>query len=714
MDVKVLYDPSWSDHLALEVKCSLNALRPHYILNESSCNKVIWGNRDSKQIDQYHKSCNEKLRDLDFPFELSHCCDAMCDKVEHRSVIDKMYSDIIHILCKAAVDSFDCKYRSHKKCVVGWNRHVYPAHREARVQFQLWCSLGRPRSGPVYDKMTETRRIFKSKLKWCQNNAEQVKMDVLAIQHTKKNFKSFWKETSKLNPRPYTPLSVDGFGESLDIANMFVSKFKVVPSDRPPVVPRVLTAVAQKSNSLPSVSFSAKGVASTISKMTRGKSPGHDGISIEHLRHAGVHLPRVLAMFFTFCLRHSYVPDECTKAVVVPVIKNKTGDPSDSSNYRPISLATTIAKVLDSMLDQQLCKHLKISDAQFGFRAGLSTETAILCLKHTVRYYTDRRTPVYGCFLDLSRAFDLVSYDRLWEKLRSTSLPEEIISVFDYWYSNQVNVVRWANVLSDEYRLECGVRQGGLTSPRLFNLYINELIEGLSSTSVGCTIDGTCINNISYADDMVLLSPSISGLRKLVGMCEEYAVTHGLRYNAKKSELLVFQPRNVKVDTVPSVKLNGTPLNRVTQVKYLGHWVTEDLADDMDVERERRALAVRGNMLARRFKKCSGEVKCTMFRAYCLSFYSCALWVSCTQRALSALRVQYNNVLRMLLGLPRFCSASGMFLEARIDGFHAILRKRAASLLHRVRASSNSILRVIADRLDSPFLRHWIALHVSK
>ncbi|KAJ8724563.1 hypothetical protein PYW08_016037 [Mythimna loreyi] len=134
----------------------------------------------------------------------------------------------------------------------------------------------------------------------------------------------------------------------------------------------------------------------------------------------------------------------------------------------------------------------------------------------------------------------------------------------------------------------------------------------------------------------------------------------------------------------------------------------------MDVFWERRALAFRGNMLARRFKKCSGEVTCTMFRAYCLTFYSCALWVSRTQRARSAQCVQYNNVLRMLLGLPRCCSASGMFLEARIYGFHAIMRKRAASLLHRVRASSISILRVIADRLDSPFLRHWITLHVSK
>lgn len=61
------------------------------------------------------------------------------------------------------------------------------------------------------------------------------------------------------------------------------------------------------------------------------------------------------------------------------------------------------------------------------------------------------------------------------------------------------------------------------------------------------------MNNISYADDMVLLSPSIGGLRKLVRVCESYAEAHGLRYNAKKSELLVFKGRGKSYETVPSV-----------------------------------------------------------------------------------------------------------------------------------------------------------------
>ncbi|XP_063635034.1 uncharacterized protein LOC134805719 [Cydia splendana] len=116
------------------------------------------------------------------------------------------------------------------------------------------------------------------------------------------------------------------------------------------------------------VRFTAKEVAKVIHSITRGKSPGHDGLSVEHLQHAGPHISRVLAMLFSLCVSHSYLPPDLMRTVVVPVVKNKTGDMSDTNNYRPISLATIIAKVFDGMLNIQLDKHLSLHDNQFGFR----------------------------------------------------------------------------------------------------------------------------------------------------------------------------------------------------------------------------------------------------------------------------------------------------------------------------------------------------------
>lgn len=120
--------------------------------------------------------------------------------------------------------------------------------------------------------------------------------------------------------------------------------------------------------------FSAKQVSKVIIKMGKGKSPGHDSLSIEHLKHAGVHLRRLLAMFLTLCISHSYLPTNIMKRVV-PIVKNSAGYISDPSNYRPISLATVIAKVLDSLLEKELDNILQLHDAQFGFRPKLSTES---------------------------------------------------------------------------------------------------------------------------------------------------------------------------------------------------------------------------------------------------------------------------------------------------------------------------------------------------
>ncbi|KAJ8707839.1 hypothetical protein PYW07_011516 [Mythimna separata] len=292
-------------------------------------------------------------------------------------------------------------------------------------------------------------------------------------------------------------------------------------------------------------------------------------------------------------------------------------------------------------------------------------------------------------------------------------MPLELVNIFKYWYAHQVNSVRWAGVMSEPYRLECGVRQGGLTSPTLFNLYMDALIVALSGLHVGCYVDGVCVNNLSYADDMVLLSASVCGIRRLLKVCEEYACSHGLLYNVVKSQYMVFQAGSKCPQHVPPIRLNDVPLERVDQFKYLGHWVTADLRDHVDIERERRALSKRANMIARRFARCSSEVKITLFKAFCTSLYTCSLWVSYTQAVYSALRIQYNNAFRAVMGLPRFCSASGMFAEARTDCFHSTMRKRCASLVRRVRGSSNTVLAMIAGRLDCPYIGHCCSRHVA-
>lgn len=231
--------------------------------------------------------------------------------------------------------------------MVGWNKHVADAHRVARQKFLDWVWHGKPNMGRFYTEMCEARRVFKSRLKWCQNHQEQIKLDVLASHHSKKDFRGFWKNANKMNARRALPVSMGSVCDPQKIANLFKDHFIV----KSPLGPSKTTVNVVSGRQI-GVEFNFKEVAHTIKQMTKGKSPGHDGLSIEHLQNAGHHLPRLLSMLYKLCISHSFIPIEMIRTIVVPITKNKTGDLSDINNYRPISLATIIAKVFDSLLNK--------------------------------------------------------------------------------------------------------------------------------------------------------------------------------------------------------------------------------------------------------------------------------------------------------------------------------------------------------------------------
>ena len=85
-------------------------------------------------------------------------------------------------------------------------------------------------------------------------------------------------------------------------------------------------------------------------------------------------------------------------------------------------------------------------------------------------------------------------------------------------------MVKWCDIMSRAFRVSNGVRQGGILSPHLFCLYIDDLIQRLNRSNTGCNLNGQMINNLGYADDMTLLSPSPKGLQALVNICEDYSI----------------------------------------------------------------------------------------------------------------------------------------------------------------------------------------------
>ena len=95
--------------------------------------------------------------------------------------------------------------------------------------------------------------------------------------------------------------------------------------------------------------------------------------------------------------------------------------------------------------------------------------------------------------------------------------------------------VKWGNSLSSPFSVGNGVWQGGLLSPALFNLYMDNLSKQLGKCKTGWLIGNTLLNHLMYADDLAIMSPSTVGFQQLLDICSEYGVEFDIQYNAKKS-----------------------------------------------------------------------------------------------------------------------------------------------------------------------------------
>jgi len=124
---------------------------------------------------------------------------------------------------------------------------------------------------------------------------------------------------------------------------------------------------------------------------------------------------------------------------------------------------------------------------------------------------------VYIASLDISKAFDRVNHYKLYNSLLCAGVPVVIVDVLYNWYSKLVFAVRWNNSVSVQFSVGSGVRQGSCLSPAVFNVFMNCFIVQLKALRTGCHVTSLFIGCILYADDILLISPSVNGLQKNAG-----------------------------------------------------------------------------------------------------------------------------------------------------------------------------------------------------
>ena len=237
-----------------------------------------------------------------------------------------------------------------------------------------------------------------------------------------------------------------------------------------------------------------------------------------------------------------------------------------------------------------------------------------------------------------------------------------------------------------------GIRQGSILSPHLFSVYVDDLNSHLNSCKVGCHLGSKPMNNLSYADDLVLIAPSASALNDLLKVCHAFAIEHHIIFSGIKSVCMRILPPRVKLNNCPSIYLGQSELQFVDEFNYLGHTVTSDFSDDHDILKEMRKLCYRGNCLIRKFKFCNDDAKCMLFKSFCYTLYCSSLWCNFRKSTLQRLKVNYNNIMRRLIGVPTYSSASFLFATLGVRSFYELLRANQYSIKKRVEESSNMLI----------------------
>ena len=148
------------------------------------------------------------------------------------------------------------------------------------------------------------------------------------------------------------------------------------------------------------------------------------------------------------------------------------------------------------------------------------------------------------------------------------------------------------------------------------------------------------------------------------------------------------------------IRLNDSNLVWRNSVKYLGVIITSNLDDRLEIASHIRSFYARSNSMNRTYKDCSIEVKLLLFESFRLSFYLFHLWFEYPLVIFNRLRVATNNMLRNLVGLPKYCSASEMHVYLRLENIDARLRKIRANFYQCICTTDNSLVRNFVYSLD--------------
>ena len=268
---------------------------------------------------------------------------------------------------------------------------------------------------------------------------------------------------------------------------------------------------------------------------------------------------------------------------------------------------------------------------------------------------------------------------KLWDKI-----PKEHWLLLFRWYSNLGAIVKWNQSYSNAFKITKGTRQGSLLSPRLFNIFIDDLLHELDASPCKVSIGECSFNCLAYADDITIMCTTTSGLQCLIDICSRYAAKWRFKFNTKKTKCMVLSGKYLSQE--PKWFLNGSIIENVESLEILG--VHFDVYNKKHVEVrtekcKRSFYSMRDIGMA--YPGCCTDVKAHLWNSICqpVLSYGCDA-ISLSTKSLSQLETVQSNLIKQSLGLSKRSKSTCLLDAMSVKKVKDRIRLSSSSLLRRI------------------------------
>ena len=420
-----------------------------------------------------------------------------------------------------------------------------------------------PNDGNLRKQFYDTKKKYKSILKMKKLEFERKKIEEMELAAYKG--RDFWKDfkrirnTGEENESLPEPIKVQTFFENLYKENEDGTKV--------PVKEKQYITIGNLSERI-----TMEEIKKHLKILKRRKACGKDGILNEMLIFANDKLIKIFHTIFNYILDKEKYPEMWNYSLTQLIFKE--GDRDDPGNYRGIALTSNLSKLFNAIMNSRIYAFLEergiIKPEQGGFTKKFRTQDHIFTIQSIVKKYLTKNKKVYACYVDLKKAYDSVWREGLLHKLRKNGIDKKTVNIIDSMYKNTYTSIIYKNYLLDKIRVTKGLKQGDNLSPLLFNIYINDLPEKLAEgKSAPVDVNGSKINCLMWADDIILLSESPEGLQNSLDNLNRYCTDWKLEINKKKTKVMIFNKSGRKLKK-QKFFLGKYLLQNVTQYKYLG------------------------------------------------------------------------------------------------------------------------------------------------